>query len=90
MCYDLPSQFSAGAKCIGRHVGQLQPYALYVPKKSQPGGGWGMTLLLQFYVQPAMWWTAHVYWVSILAVLICGGPGGISVDAVIRWIHRRK
>jgi putative oxidoreductase len=23
----------------------------------------GMTLLLQFYVAPAMWWTAHVYWV---------------------------
>jgi putative oxidoreductase len=50
----------------------------------------GMTLLLQFYVQPAMWWTAHVYWVSILAVLICVGPGAISIDAVIRWLHGRK
>jgi putative oxidoreductase len=50
----------------------------------------GMTLLLQFYVLPAMWWTAHVYWVSILAVLLCRGPGAISVDALIRWIHSRK
>jgi putative oxidoreductase len=50
----------------------------------------GMTLLLQFYVQPAMWWTAHVYWVSILAVLICRGPGVLSIDALIRWLHGRK
>ena len=50
----------------------------------------GMTLLLQFYVQPAMWWTAHVYWVAILAVLICKGPGALSIDAVIRWLYRRK
>jgi putative oxidoreductase len=29
-----------------------------------------MTLLLQFYVLPGMWWPAHVYWVSILLVLM--------------------
>src|SRR4051794_17741112 len=46
VCFDLASGFSAGAKCIGRFVGQLQPYALYVPKKAQPKDGWGMTLLL--------------------------------------------
>jgi putative oxidoreductase len=48
----------------------------------------GMTLLLQFYVLPAMWWSAHAYWVSILAVLICVGPGAISIDALIRTIYR--
>jgi hypothetical protein len=37
-----------------------------------------------------MWWSVHVYWVSILAVLICVGPGGISIDAIIRWLHGRK
>ena len=50
----------------------------------------GMTLLLQLYVLPAMWWTVHVYWVSILAVLICKGPGALSIDAVIRWLYSRK
>jgi putative oxidoreductase len=50
----------------------------------------GMTLLLQFYVLPEMWWTAHIYWVSILVVLICVGPGALSIDAVIRWLYRRK
>jgi hypothetical protein len=46
VCFDLASNFSAGARCIGRFVGQLQPYALYVPDKPQPARGWGMTLLL--------------------------------------------
>jgi hypothetical protein len=45
VCYVLGS-FSAGAKCIGRDVGQLQPYALYVPKKPRPRNGYGLTLLL--------------------------------------------
>ena len=44
ICYTLGS-FSAGAKCIGRDVGQLQPYGIYVPKKRGPKG-WGLTLLL--------------------------------------------
>ena len=46
VCFDIGSNFSAGPNCIGRLVGQLQPYALYVPNKPQPDNGWGMTLLL--------------------------------------------
>jgi hypothetical protein len=46
VCFDLASNFSAGPKCVGRFVGQLQPYALYVPNKPQPARGFGMTLLL--------------------------------------------
>jgi putative oxidoreductase len=47
-----------------------------------------MTLLLQVYVLPAMWWSAHVYWLSILAVLVCVGPGAVSIDALIRVVYR--
>jgi putative oxidoreductase len=47
-----------------------------------------MTLLVQVYVLPAMWWPAHVYWVSILAVLVCVGPGAVSIDALIRLVYR--
>jgi hypothetical protein len=32
--------------CIGEMQGQLQPYAIYVPKGPMPAGGWGLTLLL--------------------------------------------
>jgi len=46
MCFQIAPSFSAGAKCIGRFVGQLQPYALYVPTKPQPSQGYGLTLLL--------------------------------------------
>ena len=46
VCFVLAPSFSAGAKCIGRFVGQLQPYSLYVPRKPQPRKGYGLTLLL--------------------------------------------
>ncbi|MEO6206085.1 MAG: hypothetical protein ABIO67_11990, partial [Mycobacteriales bacterium] len=46
VCFDLASSFSAGAGCLGRFVGQLQSYALYVPTKPRPAKGYGMTLLL--------------------------------------------
>jgi hypothetical protein len=32
--------------CVGIYRGQLQPYAIYVPNKPTPRGGFGMTLLL--------------------------------------------
>ena len=32
--------------CTPEYLGQLQPYAIYVPSGSAPAGGWGMTLLL--------------------------------------------
>jgi hypothetical protein len=46
VCFDLAAGFDAGSKCVGRFVGQLQSYALYVPKKPMPAKGYGMTLLL--------------------------------------------
>jgi S-formylglutathione hydrolase FrmB len=46
VCFDIAAGFNAGAKCEGRFVGQLQPYALYVPKKPVPSRGYGLTLLL--------------------------------------------
>ena len=33
-------------RCEGQFVGQLQPYAVYVPKKPPPRNGYGLTLLL--------------------------------------------
>ena len=47
VCYDIADDIDVGAKCEGRFVGQLQPYALYVPPgRRAPAGGWGMTLQL--------------------------------------------
>jgi putative oxidoreductase len=49
----------------------------------------GLTAALQLYVAPSMWWTAQVYWVAILLVLVTAGPGAISLDALIRLVYRR-
>jgi hypothetical protein len=46
LCYSVSASFSAGAACIGRQVGQLQAYNLYIPTKPQPKPGYGLTLLL--------------------------------------------
>ena len=34
-----------------------------------------VTALIQLYVLPEALWTAHVYWASILLVLLSRGPG---------------
>jgi putative oxidoreductase len=39
-----------------------------------------MTMVIQIFVYPDAWWTAHAYWVAILLVLIARGPGAISLD----------
>jgi hypothetical protein len=46
VCFDLGASFSAGAKCEGRFVGQLQPYSIYIPRRPAPRRGYGLTLQL--------------------------------------------
>jgi len=48
-----------------------------------------MTALIQIYVVPQALWTAHIYWASILMVLLTLGAGKGSVDSLIRFIARR-
>jgi putative oxidoreductase len=45
--------------------------------------------MIQFYVLPEALWTTHVYWASLLMVLLALGPGRISLDALIRAVARR-
>ena len=46
VCYGISSGIDVGTKCIGRYVGQLQPYAIYVPDREPPAEGFGLTLLM--------------------------------------------
>lgn len=48
-----------------------------------------ITAMIQIYVLPEALWTVHIYWISILMVLLSLGPGQISVDHIIRFIARR-
>jgi putative oxidoreductase len=49
----------------------------------------GLTVLFSLFLMPQALWTAHVYWASILLVLISLGPGQISLDAIVRFFARR-
>jgi putative oxidoreductase len=48
-----------------------------------------MTAMIQIYVMPQALWSVHVYWASILMVLLALGAGQISVDHIIRFVTRR-
>ncbi len=47
-----------------------------------------VTVLLQVYVEPDALWTQHVYWFSILLVLMTCGGGAIALDRPIRQLYR--
>lgn len=49
-----------------------------------------MVILLQLYVAPDALWTTHIYWMSILMVLLSVGAGDISIDRLIRYIYEKK
>ena len=44
--YNAKCLTSSAAECTGRYVGQLQPYALYVPKKRLPKKGFGFVVTM--------------------------------------------
>jgi putative oxidoreductase len=49
-----------------------------------------MTVLISIYVMPEALWTTHVYWVSILMVLLSVGPGAVSIDALIKYVYEKQ
>ena len=49
-----------------------------------------MTLVIQFFVFPDAWLTAHMFWATILFAVLVLGPGRISLDALLARRLRRK
>jgi putative oxidoreductase len=45
----------------------------------------GMTAVIEIFVYPLAWPT-HIQWAAMLLVLLCRGPGKVSVD---EWLRRR-
>lgn len=50
----------------------------------------GLTVVMQLYLTPQDLWSAHIYWGSILVVLISLGAGQISVDRLVKLVARRS
>ncbi len=46
-----------------------------------------MTVALQVYVDPGALWTVHVYWFSLLFVLMTCGGGAVSLDRLIGHLY---
>ncbi|PPD42255.1 MAG: DoxX family protein [Methylocystis sp.] len=42
-----------------------------------------ITIVIQLFVYPDAWWSAHAYWAALLLVLIARGAGGISLDSLM-------
>jgi len=42
-----------------------------------------MTMVIQIFVYPDAWWTAHAYWAALLIILLARGPGAISLDRLV-------
>ena len=47
-----------------------------------------VTAVLQIYMAPAALWTQHIYWASMLLVLVTCGGGSIALDALLRRLYR--
>jgi len=43
----------------------------------------GMTSVIEIFVYPQAW-PAHIQWAAMLFILLCRGPGAISVDRLLR------
>lgn len=39
-----------------------------------------MTMVIQIFVYPEAWWSTHIVWVALAAILIARGGGVISLD----------
>jgi putative oxidoreductase len=47
----------------------------------------GMTAVIQIFVYPEAWPT-HLQWTAMMLVLLCRGPGALSLDHLLwRWIR---
>ncbi len=43
----------------------------------------GMTAVIQIFVYPEAWPT-HLQWAAMMLVLLCRGPGALSIDRLLR------
>lgn len=85
----LPPEFAAPFATVGEH---LFPALLVIGLATRLSATalLAMTLVIQIFVYPEAWWTTHILWAALAAMLIVRGGGVFSLDAIIaRWWTRR-
>lgn len=83
--YDLPVIPPQLAAYLATYAEHLFPVLLIVGFASRLSAAalLLMTLVIQLFVYPGAWAT-HLLWASVLAFIVCRGPGALSVDHLLR------
>ena len=83
--YKLPFLSPNAAACVTTAMEFVLPLLLLLGLLTRLSalGLLAMTMVIQIFVYPDAWWTAHAYWVALLIVLIARGPGAVSLDRLI-------
>lgn len=85
----LPPDLAATLATYGEH---FLPILLILGLGSRfaAAGLLAMTLVIQFFVYPEAWWSVHIVWVALAALIVSRGGGLFSLDALLaRWTERR-
>ncbi|HEY3730336.1 MAG TPA: DoxX family protein [Steroidobacteraceae bacterium] len=85
--YKLPLLPPAFAAHLGAAIELTTPVLLVLGFLTRPAALilLGMTTIIEVFVYPQAWPT-HIQWAAMLLVLLCRGPGALSVDY---WLRRR-
>ena len=77
----LPSEFAA---YMAASIELTTPFLLVLGFLTRPAAFilLGMTTVIEIFVYPQAWPT-HIQWAAMLLMLLCRGPGKISLDHVI-------
>lgn len=82
--YKLPLIPPDIAAHLGAAVELSTPVLLVLGLLTRPAAAvlLGMTLIIEIFVYPQAWPT-HIQWAAMILVLLCRGPGALSLDALI-------
>lgn len=78
----LPSEFAAVMATAAEHVLPIL-LILGLATRLSAIGLFLMTLVIQIFVYPDAFWSVHLLWFALAAVLVTHGPGRFSLDSII-------
>lgn len=85
----LPAEIAAPLATLGEH---LFPVLLVIGLATRLSAValLAMTLVIQIFVYPQAWWTTHMLWAALAAVLIVRGGGVLSLDTLIGYWRQKR
>lgn len=78
----LPPNLAAVMALIGEHVFPIL-LVIGLATRLSAAALLGMTLVIQIFVYPEAWWSVHILWAAMAAILISRGGGMLSLDNIV-------